>query len=282
MFQANTMSFSKFSVRNYREKFYEDHFHYTKPLPICMGEEWEWVSRNGEKSLQKIYQHANYIDIFDTLKALYGNPAVREQLEYSHQATDGIKRDFCDGEYFKTHPVFSRHENAIQFILYFDEIEVANPLGSKAGNHKLGCFYYTIGNIQPVHRSSLPSMFLLAVAKSENIEAFRCDANLKQFVSQINKLLEGVELKIDEQHTYKVYGAVIAMAGDTPASNFIGGFKEGFHAQSFIFRTLKAHHDELLLIKEGSSKFSVMYGINKRSELLDMPGFDITKCLPYV
>ena len=37
----------------------------------------------------------------------------------------------------------------------------------------------------------------------------------------------------------------------------------------------------MLLIEEGGSRFSVTYGINKRSELLDMPGFDLTKCLPY-
>ena len=29
MVEGNMMSFSKFSGRNYREKFYEDHFHYT-------------------------------------------------------------------------------------------------------------------------------------------------------------------------------------------------------------------------------------------------------------
>ena len=33
-----------------------------------MGEEWEWISRNGEKSLQKIYQYGYYIDVFDILK----------------------------------------------------------------------------------------------------------------------------------------------------------------------------------------------------------------------
>ena len=47
-------------------------------------------------------------------------------------------RDFCDGEFFKQHPIFSHHKNALQIILYYDDIEVANPLGSRAGNHKLG------------------------------------------------------------------------------------------------------------------------------------------------
>ena len=49
-------------------------------------------------------------------------------------------KDFCDGDFFKDHPVFTSNPLAIQIqvILYYDDIEVANPLGSKAVNHKLG------------------------------------------------------------------------------------------------------------------------------------------------
>ena len=53
-------------------------------------------------------------------------------------STNDTKRDFCDGEFFCSHPIFSVHRNALQFVLYYDDIEVANPLGSRAGNHKLG------------------------------------------------------------------------------------------------------------------------------------------------
>jgi hypothetical protein len=54
----------------------------------------------------------------------------------SHKSSDNVRRDFCDGEFFKNHPVFSVHLGALQFIVYYDDIEVANPLGSRAGNHK--------------------------------------------------------------------------------------------------------------------------------------------------
>ena len=51
-------------------------------------------------------------------------------------------RDFCDGELFRDghHPLFSINDNAIQIILYYDDFEVANPLGSKATLHKLGMY----------------------------------------------------------------------------------------------------------------------------------------------
>lgn len=73
-----------------------------------------------------------------TLQALLINPSLKEELLSVHKSADNVRRDFCDGEFFKNHPVFSVHSNALQFILYYDDIEVANALGSRAGNHKLG------------------------------------------------------------------------------------------------------------------------------------------------
>ena len=50
----------------------------------------------------------------------------------------GLLYDFCDGEIYKRHPVFSSDKCALQIILYYDDVEVANPLGSYRGHHKLG------------------------------------------------------------------------------------------------------------------------------------------------
>ena len=69
------------------------------------------------------------------LQALFSNPAIREELSTSHESTDGIRRDYCDGEFYQQHPVFCHYKNALQFILYYDDIEVANPLGSSTGKN---------------------------------------------------------------------------------------------------------------------------------------------------
>ena len=52
--------------------------------------------------------------------------------------TDSYLADFCDGSFFKTHPLFQMYPDALQLILYYDELEVCNPLGSHSGIHKLG------------------------------------------------------------------------------------------------------------------------------------------------
>ena len=66
------------------------------------------------------------------------NPSVRQEVCCSHHSTDGVLRDFCDANFIKSHNLFNTHPDTLQFILFYDDIEVANPLGAKAGIHKLG------------------------------------------------------------------------------------------------------------------------------------------------
>lgn len=49
-------------------------------------------------------------------------------------------RDFCDGDLFSPggHPLFSTNPKALQILLYYDDFEIANPLGAKATIHKIG------------------------------------------------------------------------------------------------------------------------------------------------
>lgn len=63
------------------------------------------------------------------------------QIDNPHVRDDGLLSDFCDGELYKTHPLFSQDPHALQLILYFDEFEVCNPLGSRANKHKIGMFF---------------------------------------------------------------------------------------------------------------------------------------------
>ena len=70
--------------------------------------------------------------------------------------------DCCDGSKYKSHPLFYVIPQALQICLYYDELEVCNPLGSKRTKHKIGIdskslfllsiiisgtFYFFLGNI---------------------------------------------------------------------------------------------------------------------------------------
>ncbi len=88
-------------------------------------------------SLQSILKSDTTISEEDTLFA-----TSNKVFCFVHQIFNGHKdevklNDFCDGEVYRTHPLFSVHSTAFQLFFYFDDLEVCNPLGSKSKIHKL-------------------------------------------------------------------------------------------------------------------------------------------------
>ena len=54
----------------------------------------------------------------------------------SHGLNSGLLGDYCDGELYAKSELFQGDPCALQIQLYYDELELCNPLGSK--KHKLG------------------------------------------------------------------------------------------------------------------------------------------------
>ena len=55
-----------------------------------------------------------------------------------HSLENHLLGDYCDGSDFRGHPLFTQEHKALQLMLYYDELEVCNPLGTKTKIHKLG------------------------------------------------------------------------------------------------------------------------------------------------
>jgi len=93
-------------------------------------------------------------------------PGIFSILTWQHRE-NGVLLDFYDGEYCKQHPLFSS-KVSVPLILYNDDCETVNPLGSKVVVHKLGFLYFTIKSLPPEFLSKLSSHFLVAVYKSDD------------------------------------------------------------------------------------------------------------------
>ena len=50
--------------------------------------------------------------------------------------------DYCDSPEFKNNALFIQDNGALQLMLYYDEVELCNPLGSSRNKHKLGKPYW--------------------------------------------------------------------------------------------------------------------------------------------
>ena len=63
---------------------------------------------------------------------------IRHEIEYGHQASAEILRDVCDCEFVRQHSLVETDPKVLLLAVYYDDLEVANPLGSRRGKHKLG------------------------------------------------------------------------------------------------------------------------------------------------
>lgn len=72
------------------------------------------------------------------IQALLAKHEVRDQIDQGHRAPTGVLGDFCDGEFIKNHPLVTANPESLMLAFYFDDLETANPLGSRRGKHKLG------------------------------------------------------------------------------------------------------------------------------------------------
>lgn len=205
---------------------------------------------------------------------------------------EGFFQDIVDGSLLKSHPLFSEKPNALQIVLYTDEIEICNPIGSFASKNKLLMVYYTLANINPKYSSKLASIRLYNII-------------LNRIKEDMNALYNGVKMQtIHGQKT--IYGAMVSVCGDTLAQNELARFKEGvgfayskcrhcecsfedmqahFNEDVFTKRTLKRHIRQTDEIEKADTDFlrnslRTTYGINRRSKLVEFPAFDIIQQTP--
>jgi hypothetical protein len=53
-----------------------------------------------------------------------------------------------------------------------------------------GVFYYVLGNIRPIFRSSIRNIQLIAIAKTNDIKDYCVDNLLLPFIQEVNRLAE--------------------------------------------------------------------------------------------
>ena len=96
----------------------------------------QWILQNKEVYNEVRKSTSLYIqELYELLILIHGTLQVFDKHVSN---TSCYLHDFCDGILYKQHPLFGVDDNALQVIIYYDDVEVANPLGSYRGQHKLG------------------------------------------------------------------------------------------------------------------------------------------------
>ena len=114
-----------------------------------------------------------------------------------------IYEDFSNGSLLKNHELLACDKTALQLIMYYDDMNLTNPLTNKV--HKLGFVYYNLVNIHVKYRSKLKSIHLLAICKTALLKKYGIKAVFSPIVDELKCLHDG--------NNFHIFGGIMWIRG---------------------------------------------------------------------
>ena len=171
--------------------------------------------------------------------------------------------DLTDGEFCRCHPVVgieARKERGkvediyCTAILYYDECESVGALGAFTGVHKMGLFYWVLGELNPETRMASHNIQLASIVLDPDMKQY----GPKQIIcgpegeehgkgtsigAGFERLHDGVSMYLPEVSgkewkDVQVHMHLICFAADYPAAALCGGFKASTSAHCYCRQCL--------------------------------------------
>lgn len=213
-----------------RTRFFKEKWGSVDPVEYILGTRFDTLRNRTSGGYDQVVVTNTfmYIPILKTLQFIYSHPNIKEMVQADFSQGD-VLQNLCDGELFKSHPLFSKHRNAIQIQLFYDDFETSNPLGSKRGIYKVGAIYFTLRNFSPKYNSCLSNIHLVTLFHAQDIKTYGFSKILDPIVQDI-KILErdGIKVPLYDQ---PVYGTIVQVTGDNLGLHCLFGFVESFSAR---------------------------------------------------
>jgi hypothetical protein len=213
---------SKLSTNHLQMKAIKKNFIYVEPREICLGTRTDTNARGCKRRNVESFQS---VSIIDTLQALLSINEYRNAMENEENCScDSEYRSFRDGILYKSSPYFKKFPRSLRITIYYDDVEITNPLGSRTGIHKLGCFYFTIQNMPRYLKSKLDNIFVLAFCYSEDMKKYGVNQILTPFVEDMKCLESDAGVKGNFDENYIIRAVLTNVSADSAAAHDMLGF----------------------------------------------------------
>ena len=168
--------------------------------------------------------------------------------------------NFVQGSLWKNQ-VENFHEDgiALPLIVYFDDVETGNALGTHAGNNSVGCVYATIPCFPPNFASKLHSIVLTDIFYTKDKANYGNEVVFKKLINELQDLRKNGMLIVVNKKLYKIHLLTCLIVGDNKGLNDIEGFVRSFtlshccricNAGPTEWKKLKEEDEVLLRSKE--------------------------------
>ena len=217
-----------------------------EPEEIVLGKAYrECLNvRTGRTEQKQVDETFQYVPIGDSLKVFLEQPGYMSVIsqEKDSAGEKEVLQTYRDGSYYRT---FEGKQNCldIELLLYNDDFETANPLGSKKGKHKLLGVYLTVASLPKKYQAKLENVLLVALAKSSLVSKYGVNAVLQRISDDLEVLFtEGLHIDSPDGFNSTIRLRLLQAVGDNLALNTILGFAGSFSANYYcrFCKALKA------------------------------------------
>ena len=214
---------------------------FVHPREILLGGDYETRYHNGFPQQMFVERKAEFLSLADVLMKviLPSDEVISQCLKYqqllSELSQSGI---LLDGQQLAMdrNPLANvdatLHVDATDFILsiqlYFDEVEPANPIGTRAIIHKVGCFYWSFKSLPPWMNEDSRLTHVAVIAASLDLKTYGFDPILMEISRDIISLEVCESFKTSSGREISVKGCKLTFVADNLAYHSVLGFTEKF------------------------------------------------------
>lgn len=179
-----------------------------------------------------------YGPLLKFLQQLFTNGHILNKALDSHLISEGrgeeVKYEsFRYGQSFKDKHFLSEGELRVLLNFYVDDFEICKPLGTSCKKHKICGVYWTLSNLPPGCHSSLSSIYLALLCRSDDVRKYGYEKVLESLLRDL-AILESQGIFIAHLGDF-VKGTIQCVVADNLGAHGIAGFIESF-AGDYICR----------------------------------------------
>lgn len=232
---------------------------YVASIEVKLGVRYENRYKLGKIHLIPVKETFQQIPLKELLIKFFScNGVLKTVMQYKQRAKNEINEmiNIQQGAYYKNHEILSTGDNVLALEFYIDDVEITNPLGSKAGIHKLGFVYFTIKDLPLTYMSCLDNIFLCNIHYAIDVQKYGYNKILQPLIKQLKELKKDGIIVHENGIEHNLKFILWQFTGDNLGIQKLFGLAEGFNSNYYCrFCTLHKRDMSLCTI-EVSAKFA--------------------------
>lgn len=236
IFKSNQNVFKEFSSESKTLTIFERESFYIKPEVFQIGEETYFVIVNHtEIQVKKRPLFGVHVSLPATLRAFLEREGMfSEIMTYIKSLVEEkiVISNIIQAELWKQKYETSDGIITLPLLIYYDDFENRNGLGSNAGEQKCGGIYVSIPVLPPHLVSKSGNCLLSTIFYTKYKKKCGNAAVFKKVLEDMKELSEGLTITVDGKKHIVRFECVLVV-GDNLAINSCCGFNESFSANKY-------------------------------------------------